>query len=183
MNSLRYKYNSKPDLILNSNKVYNNITTFKPNGFWYAYGKKWEKYVSSEYSSFIKDKHYKYNIIINKQYYTKKLNDVKNNKILVLNSMKDIDNFMEKYIIIKKYKQKLKIPINENLNEKYNLMYLLNWNKVSNDFSGIEIRYLPTKKFIDNYETPKYLWLDLLDAPSGCIWDLQNIQIIITKNS
>jgi len=179
MISLRYKYNSNPQLELNTKKIYKNGLGFKSNGFWYAYGKKWVKYISANYSDFIKDKPYKYNISINTQSYTKNLNNIKNNKILILNSMKDIDNFMVKYVVVVKVKNKN----NFSINDKYNFMHLLNWNKVSNDFSGIEIRYLPTKKFIDNYETPKYLWLDILDAPSGCIWNFTNIHITITKNN
>jgi len=176
MNSLRYKYNSKPNLILNTKRIYQTGLGFKPNGFWYGYGKDWEKFLMNEWENFRKKNPYKYNISIPIKYYTTKLTDIGKGKILVLDSMKDIDAFMKKY----------SSEMNSNNGQKF---IITDWKKVSNDFSGIEIRKLPDSKILYKINTKtgllenKYMWIRMLDGPSGCIWNFKNIDIDITKNN
>lgn len=174
MTSLRYKYNSKPNLVLNSKRIYQTGLGFKPNGFWYGYGKDWEKFLMDEWKNFRKKNPYKYNISIPTKYYTTKLTDMGKDKILVLDSLKNIDAFMDKYS--SEYKG------------QDNVLYIItDWKKVSNDFSGIEIRKLPDSKILNKINTKtgllekKYMWLRMLDGPSGCIWNFKNIDIVITK--
>jgi hypothetical protein len=176
MNSLRYKYNSKPNLVLNTKRVYQTGFGLKPNGFWYGYGKDWEKFLINEWKNFRKKNPYKYNISIPNTYYTKKLTDISKEKILVLDSIENIDEFMKKY----------SVEMNDNLGDKF---IIIDWKKFSNDFSGIEIRKLPDSKILHKINTKtgllenKYRWLRILDGPSGCIWNFKNIQITITKNN
>lgn len=158
---MRYKYSDNKKLIINTTRKYNNNHLgLKPNGFWYAYGPKWEQFITNDYTNFKQKKPYKYNINISKKYFTTNLNAIKQNKILILKSMNDITNFISKYIVKQKEFDRI------------------NLNKLINDFSGIEIRYIPRKIIKTNYKL--YTWLLTFDTPSGCIWNFNDITIELT---
>lgn len=104
---------------------------------------------------------YKYNITISKKYFTTNLNDIKQNKILILKYMSDITNFISKYVVKKKE------------------FDMINLDKLINDFSSIEIRYIPRNIIKTNYKL--YNWLLTIDIPFGCIWNFNDIIIELTK--
>lgn len=49
MMNIRYKYSDNKNLVINTNQKYNNNHLgLKPNGFWYAYGTKWQQFINED---------------------------------------------------------------------------------------------------------------------------------------
>ena len=124
----------------------------KPRGLWYAFGDSWIHYTKTEFGD---DSHHSFK---SKTHAYKIYPDF--SKIIVLKTKNDVDGFVKAYL--------QKEP------DKYN-HYDIEWGKVANDYSGIEIptyRSLGMRGWHDNNQDSKnrYYWLYTWDVPSGCIW-------------
>ena len=111
--------------------------SWKPIGLWLSCNNNWIKWSKKEMFEIYKYE-YKFNI------------DLK--KILVLENYNDISEFTKKYKSI--YKTKL-----------YNTL-VINWKKVSKDYSGIYIKNANIEK-----ARKDFLWYNTVDVCSICIWN------------
>jgi hypothetical protein len=126
----------------------------KPWGLWYQINNSWAEWCGSNWESKLRKNNIRITI------------DLTN--ILVLNTIKKVKDFNEKYIIVL-----LKTP---NFDFK-----VIDWNKVRKDYKGIELRNyhkINDSKFM--FFSIEFLWLMTWDVDSGCIWDLSAIKN--TKN-
>jgi hypothetical protein len=116
----------------------------KPKGFWYSCYNGWYNWLKIEGMT---KWMYKYIHKINFQKDVLSTIRKKNkNKVLVISNLKDFDEF----------------------NKKYGKNDLINWNKVSKDYGGIEIcPHLSKRKCC--------FWYSTFDVASGCIWNVKPI--------
>jgi hypothetical protein len=136
------------------NKKYDQRDSLKPNGLWYSFGCEWISWCFSE----MKDRIGNYSHEIEVQY----------EDILVLETSQDVVNFQKNYGKEERYLGCPKSSYTQ-----------INWNKLSEDFSGIEIRnYSDIYRSIDP-ETPisRSLWISSWDVSAGCVWDLSKIKV------
>lgn len=127
----------------------------KPGGLWYGFGDEWIYFAKHGFDDdsnlSFKKKKYGYKIYPNME------------KIIVLRTKDDVDNFVDRYLS--------RFPNNNN-------KYDIDWVKVSQDYSGIEIptyNELGMRSWGDPYENgredvKRYSWLYPWDVTSGCIW-------------
>lgn len=143
---------------------------WKPYGIWYALGTSWLKFMFQE--------RYKYFYFI-KVYYTA-WNKPDINKVAKLDTLDAFDNFTFKYGYVKKDSPDSKVGF-----------VLIDWVRVANDFGGVEvIPYYKNRSLILSEEdlqkyanagldmslTVAFVWLNLLDVPSGCVWNKKAIK-------
>lgn len=168
----RNKIDKNKKINFNFGKVYKQSKNgIKPRGFWYSCYNDWYNWVSGEMPEWL----YKYIHKININ--SKVLTDIENknkDKILVINNLKDFDIFNKRYGHLDKNENNNNIFSN---NMKWK-NYLVNWDKVSKDYGGIEIcPYLTQRKH--------YLWYNTFDVASGCIWNtkaiIKNSELIYEK--
>jgi hypothetical protein len=145
---------------IDTKKTYSNIGNYqKPYGLWYSCNSAWYDWILLEH---MREWLYKYiyKIYIYKNIQTD-IRNKDNRKLLLINNLKDFDIFNNRY----KYKT------------TKNIRAQINWNKVSEDYGGIEIcPYFTTRR--------KYLWYMSWDVASGCIWNtsiIKNIDLIYTR--
>lgn len=98
-----------------------------------------------------------------------------NSDILVLSSSEDIVGFSRKYagndpIDFKKYTQDFSRP---------DYIYIIDWNKVMEDYDGIIIAPYQWSCRLMN---PTTSWYYGWDCASGCIWNLDVIESLILSN-
>ena len=127
------------------NKEYKQSIGFKPDGLWYACGDSWYNWIKDEKMQSVYPSKYLYKLLLYR--------GVINDKLLVIDTLKKFDSF----------------------NKKYGTKNKINWKKVMNDYSGIEI--------CPHFKSRKNLWYLTWDIASGCIWDISIIKnlIIIPK--
>jgi hypothetical protein len=126
----------------------------KPNGLWYSFGVSWINFVEMEFSDeYFSNKKFAYKIYPNMD------------KIKVLRTKEDVYNFTSKYLI-------LSDPIKE--------LYDIDWKRVADDYSGIEIPTYDELDMRDWHQINKnrFYWLYPWDVPSGCIWKIDGIERI-----
>ena len=76
----------------------------------------------------------------------------------MIHNLKDFDIFNSRYAYELRY-------LNDSENDLLN--YLVDWNKVSQDYGGIQIcPYLKKEKI---------LWYCSFDVASGCVWNIKSI--------
>lgn len=145
----------------NLKQNYTQTTTFKPNGLWYAYYSGWYNYIMI--NEMPKRLHkYIHKVEINKNILTD-INHKDKNKLLLIKNTKDFDKFHKKYRVIRPEMLGWISKSSKKFNND-----LIDWQKVANDFGGIEFYpYLENRK--------NYLWYNTLDIASGCIWNLTKI--------
>jgi len=177
---------------LDKNIKYRKILSFKPVGYWYSLGKEWynlwykffDHKVTNEVICEIK---------VKKNMFTT-LDKKEKGKILVIDSLKDVKKIFSLFGTLKI------IEINKNgrsvndfrdikLGKRKSdyddaIIGLLDFNKISENFSGIEFRnYKKTKKEMlleiekNKIKMFEYSWYDTLDVSSGCVWDLNLIEV------
>ena len=96
----------------------------------------------------------------------------------------DVELDTSKIIIIKNYNDYLdfhnKYGMTKNFRNEFSIK-LLDWEKVSKDYSGFEvINYDSIKKKLreDFKKTDIASWLDAFDFSSGCIWNLNDLKTV-----
>lgn len=156
-----YHYSEKKLKKLNNIK-YEQQITFKPFGFWYSKNDIWKKFVKNQGMNNKKIK-YKY-----------KLN-IDDKKFYNIDTLKKLNNFINKYGVIENDKKNKFISIDWiKVSEKYNGIYFSNYNKIR--------QYLYLGFNVDKV-TEKYLWYLTIDIESGCIFDISYIKKIELVNS
>jgi len=113
---------------------------WKPTGLWYSIGTSWLDWCFAEQPDWIGK--YIYKIEVNPK------------KILLINTVKKLDDFSKHYKIVPEWMKTLKF--------KYNY---INWRRFSASYSGIEISPYQWKRRFD------LLWYYGWDCSSGCIWN------------
>ena len=142
----KFHLSKNPIEKLKNKRNYNDW--FKPHGFWYSCGKQWINFYIDGFDDDLCCYLYKIKI----EDLTTDLNNIKNHKILVVNSKNRLDNFGKKYRI------------------RSQKMWLINWSLVYKDFDGIE--FCP----YFNKANSKYIFYSSLDIASGCIWNIDKIK-------
>jgi|APSaa5957512535_1039671.scaffolds.fasta_scaffold19968_3 hypothetical protein len=129
----------------------------KPDGVWYSCNDAW--YNWTQENGMLQHKYiHKINIYRNVM---TNINNKNKDKILVINNLKDFDLFNKKYGYNAWYGKKF-------WKEMGGGNYLIKWDKVANDYGGIEIcPYLTKRRY--------YLWYNLFDVASGCVWNTKHI--------
>jgi hypothetical protein len=141
------KYNNKRIIMTKNNVItFNDITkqksSSKPSGLWYGIGTSWIDWVKSEMPKW--DYENIFEVKINES------------KVLKIDNIDDLYEFTEKYE-------------DQSLNNTMMSNYYIDWNKLSNEYSGIEI--VP-----HIYEAVYDLnWYYGWDVASGCIWNKNGI--------
>ena len=121
---------------------------FKPHGLWYADGNSWIEF-AKDWDSTSKEHQYEL--------------DVDTSKLLVLRTRKEVIDFTDEYFLKDE-------TISTELLEYGNV----NWKAVAEKYMGIELpdyhkNNLRTM-FLDRWGL-RYMWVDAIDVPSGCIWN------------
>lgn len=117
----------------------------KPLGLWYSFGMEWLEWCNREGMQ---------DWVANKNWFKVEL-DCK--YILQITNAVDLMRFARKYSM------------------KHNDLNYIDWTKVANDYSGIEIAPYQYQLRLD----PKYIWYYGWDVASGCIWDSKAIKNIV----
>ncbi len=125
------------------NKLQHNIT-FKPRGLWYAYNNEWNEFGEDEGMNFAYN--YKYKLTVE----LTTLDKPDRNKVLLLNTIKDVELFEQKY---------------------KSTFFHPDWKRLAEDFGGIEISCMNSIKKLENFM--KHLWLLAFDVNGGCIWNIE----------
>jgi len=178
-------------------KIYDqkdNPSIFKPLGLWYAIGDSWYKYW---YRNFLEMKNLPKNLNIFKLFIRKNsfTTDIKNpnpNKILRIKTNDDVKLFTKLYSIkpYKKLRGTLlkKEQFSNNDWKMFKNIYhddnLIDWEKVSKKFGGIEFNpyiHQVINPIKNGKKSILIMWYNTVDISSGCIWNLKPIVDNIQK--
>lgn len=122
-----------------------NSGSLKPTGFWYGIGVDWLRFCLTDLTDRIKNGNHAYRI------------DIDRSKILVIVEMKDLFYLIDNYSV------------------GVGRLSRIDWNLVSKDYSGVEFptyKKLGLKNLESILSEPIiYNMLNVIDVPSGCIWD------------
>lgn len=154
----RNKMDNKKKIKFDKKRKYQQVSGIKPDGFWYACYDDWYNFEERGDSKYI------HQININSRVLTNIQNKNKD-KLLVIDNVNDFDIFNSRYAYELRYSNDSEKEI-----FKYNDLqnYLVDWNKVSQDYGGIQIcPYLKKRK--------KILWYYSFDVASGCVWNIKSI--------
>lgn len=163
---------SKIDLYeikLNRNRKYKQMG-LKPNGFWYSMKDSWYNHLCEYYDTDKLYNSYVYEIKLkslssDRKIFTKCISHPDYNKILLLETIKDIDIFTNIYGRV------MRMDKNKNKDK----FISISCSQLVKDYGGIEVRnyekLIKSSKFED-----KHRWLKSYDCSSGCIWNLDIIK-------
>ena len=133
------------------NRIYKcSHSSDKPKGLWYQIDDSWEewcKYNMPQWLGTSSRGAYKTNIEIDKT------------NVLVIKTLEDFDNFHNKY---------------RALNIYYNKLVNINWERVSEEYDGIEISDYFYERRLTGWCSWYYGW----DLASGCIWNTNIIKVV-----
>ena len=151
------------DFVLDNKVTYKQHSYFiKPSGFWYQ----------------INDCSYKWDELDWGEYLYKVVIDPSN--ILVIKNYQDYVKFDKEYGIERTIKIPKALQESSNISDSITTKYI-NWKKVSNRYSGFEVKNFNTikKKLRRDYDkSRKGSWLSTFDFSSGCIWDLKAVKSV-----
>jgi len=130
---------------------------YKPKGFWYDCNEEWSNWVKTNMPKWIGE--HEYSIELN------------HDNMLVIRNFDDLKKFNDEY------------SINPELSEDSYNDNLIDWKKVAQKYSGIEIcPYISEAEQIR--EVGKvFKWYKDWDMASGCIWNKEAIKLIEKKKS
>lgn len=124
-------------------REYSQHLDFKPNGLWYGYDSNWVNWLDS----------FDYDVKKNMIHI-----EINTTNLLTIKTFEELLSFIKSYIH----------EVNGN-----KCLRFIDWEKVTKDYSGIEILNYPVLK--SKYRALRLLgevWFLLWDIDSGCIWDL-----------
>jgi len=150
---------TKEDRLDLSRKYTQRTGDLKPKGLWYSIENEWAEWV-------------KYNMPHWAERYNLQL-VLKQSNILVIDSMEKLVGFQAQYEIGMETRTSLGFV-------------MVDWERVAENYSGIEIRnYYQIKGDImkDHKNLNRYLWFTGWDVPSGCIWNLSEVDGYVVKES
>lgn len=156
---------------LDKNRNYRKVIDFKPKCYWYSLGDEWYKFwYESEKMREVRDQ-VVCQVSVKRNSFTT-LEKKEKGKILVIDSLDEIKKLNRRYSVVKKIITSKKV---------YNWR-LIDFNKLSETYGGIEFRnYSKIKKEINGNKRLNwrrdYLWYFTLDVSSGCVWDLNLINV------
>jgi hypothetical protein len=141
------------------NNYYNKQGTLKPNGFWYSIGSKWldfklkSKWNNEGISKKGQEYHLKKPLTMYKiKFYNKKYTALPDDeKVLLVDTCDKLIKFNKKY-------------------SKKKGISFIEWEKVSQDYAGIEFRNFNRIKKELKKRKIEIIWYWALDIDSGCIW-------------
>lgn len=143
--------------------------TLKPNGLWFACGNAWLKFVIEE-KLWETSYNYLYEI------------DVDSSKIIYIRTLKEYDDFVDKYSFIHKEKTYTP-PIGKLPGQWIEHSYvLIDWQKVQKDeYNGLIICPSLIKKVWKKYkgDIDKFIWYYIWDVASGVIWNKKSLKDVI----
>ena len=138
------------DFVINKTKYTQENSSDKPDGLWYQINDSWKEWCKYEMPQWLGPNSrgaYKVNIEIDKT------------NVLVIQTLEAFDSFHNKYRALHPY--------------HYKSTYI-NWERVSEEYDGIEISdYFYEKRMNNNCE-----WYYTWDVASGCIWNTNIIKVI-----
>jgi len=124
-------------------RTYEQGSTMKPNGIWYAKGNSWMEFVRTEMPDMTKNAKYVYAIGFDKS------------KVLRITSGKQAERVTYTF---KDYELSRKANVN-----------IVDWDRITKiGKAGVEFMPYERRYFSADYTTAWYLGIDI---PSGCIWD------------
>ena len=160
--------------------------SFKPNGFYYAKGIEWLKFMQEDmgFTDLIKftENHvltteygYLFSVDIPEKEKIKISDKPDPNKILLIDNVEDLDIFIDRYY----YKSYTSQIYSYHEYNKY-----INWKQVGKDYGGLEfnnyhkMRSLLIKQYDDiSSYISEYMIFDVFDVNGGIIWNVTNVQI------
>lgn len=169
-NKMRFPRRNKIDsrCHLDKNRNYRKIIGFKPTCYWYSIGNGWYKFWY-EYAEMqeVKDQ-VVCQVDVKRNSFTT-LDKKEKGKILVIDSLEEVKKLNKKYSVMK--------PLHEGKKAR-----LIDFNKLSETYGGIEFRnYSKIKKEIKENKRLNwrrdYIWYFMLDVSSGCVWNLNLIDV------
>lgn len=141
--NLKRTHITKQELNLRSRRQSPN-PNHKPKGLWYAIDNDWKEWCKSEWDSWLDKCDFEYEL------------DIDMTNVLLLDSVDAIITFDATY-------RKDLVP---------NILSMIDWKAVANDYSGIEISPYQWMLRLDHRISWYYGW----DVASGCIWDKNAIK-------
>jgi hypothetical protein len=129
--------------------IQNPLFAQKPTGLWYSVGNEWMVWCKDNISDWLEENVWELNVVVS--------------QILVIKSFEDLKRFQETY---------------ESHCEDNQFSYI-DWNAVSRDYSGIEIRNY--KEITEAFMLEDYFdlnWVTAFSCSSGCIWNLEAIRSV-----
>jgi len=138
------------DFVINKTKYTQENSSDKPRGLWYQIDDSWEEWCKYNMPKWLGPNSrgaYKTNIEIDKT------------NVLVIKTLEEFDNFHNKYR-----------ALNTSLFHSCNI----NWERVSEEYDGIEISDYFYERRLENWCSWYYGW----DVASGCIWNTNIIKVI-----
>lgn len=160
-----YHYSEKQIKELNDEE--SQSWDMKPKGLWLSYNNDWEDWINREEMDWMKDYKYKYKVTLRK-----------NTNICVIDSIEILEKFIELYEIGP-------IKVENSGDEGFDLtfkssdIYLIDWEKVSEDYDGIKfinypkiLGYIWREKIMKSKINERFRWNWYLsvDINSMCIW-------------
>lgn len=148
----------------------NNENGLKPSGYWYSFGKEWYDFWYVDGKNKIGN-----NVVceikIKRNMFTT-LEKKEKGKILIIDSIEEVQKLKKKYSYLIKFGDKTKPR------------RLINFEKLSEIYGGIEFRnFNKINKQIDQDKKHNryqdYLWYKIIDVSSGCVW---NSSLVETTN-
>lgn len=150
-------------------QIKNNIS-FKPVGLWFSCGVDWFNWCMYNMPE----------LVIKKKVYNLYFDDL---KLLHIKNMNDLKKFNKEYSVKYYYDEVSETKKNKKtkkkLIKKKKYYTLIKWSEVEKKYSGIKCcPYLMNSiRKLKNYD--EYMWYEMLDAASGCIWDTDCIKKIV----
>jgi len=132
-------------------------TGFKPNGMWFGYDHDWIEWMKAEMPEWYRENKYLY-----------KCNLKRNINVLHIKTLKQLEQFIDKYGINKKFMS-------------------INWPLVAKEYDGIMFTNYHTirnkiNRIIEDNSTKfdRYIWYQTYDIDSMCIWKPSSVVSSLT---
>ncbi len=119
--------------------------TWEPRGLWFSCGPSWFNYAFEELEDKIQHKEV-YNLILDES------------KLCIIDNIQKLQQFQSEY----------SIPLTK---RKDNEFMVIQWDKLSKKYSGFKLCPYFKKQIRKLKNEHDYLWVFMLDAATGCIWN------------
>lgn len=140
-------------------RSYKQGDSLKPKGLWYSLDVEWLEWCLCEMRHWVEE--YSHEI------------EIDYSNILLIESQQGVIDFESKY----------GKNVGTTLVSGFSY-FQIDWDKLSQDYSGIEIRnYHKLKRNISAGELSRRIWLSGWDVSSGCIWNLSCVSLKETHST
>ena len=155
---------------LDKNIKYKQIVNFKPYCYWYSLGDDWYKFWYEKELMGVVRNQVVCEIKIKRNMFTT-LEKKEKGKILVIDSLEDVDEMNKKYSKVMKSLSMRLIDFNE-VAKTYSGIEFRNYHKINKEIRTNRFKSLPRNSFLKRYS-----WYLTIDVNSGCVWDLDIIEV------